>query len=150
MGSGGVMTGPMSAAVDSSLRTLGEEIPERDRGAAALARNYARLIDEAAPSATYAKHLLAVREALDVMRIEGVRVVGYDVDKAYDAILMALSDHSVASDLGPKLLAVLTSLGLTLAGRVGKEGGKSDDSGGTGSATDELRARRATRAERAR
>ena len=140
----------MSAAVDDSLRTLGDEIPEQDRGAAALARNYARLIDEAAPSAALARHLLAIREALDVLRINDIRVFGYDVDKSYDAILIACSDHSTASDLGPKLLATLTALGLTLAGRAERGGGKTDDRGGTGGSTvTNLRTRRATRAERA-
>lgn len=145
----GYEPGSMSAAVSDSLRTLGEEIPEQDRGAAALARKYAALIDESAPSATYAKHLLAIREALDVLRVEGIKVFGYDVDKAYDAIVIALSDHSVASDLGPKLLAALNALGLTPAGRAERGGGKTDDGRRTGSKTDELRAKRESRAQRA-
>jgi len=143
------MTGTMGRAVGSSLRSLGDAVPESDQGAAALARKYATLIDNAAPAAVYAKHLRALREALECGRIAGAVVVGFDVEKAYEAIEVALSAHSVASDLGPKLLATLTALGLTPAARAERGGGKTDDGRGSGSKTDELRKRRDDRAARA-
>lgn len=143
------MTGTMGKAVGSSLRTLGEATPDELHGAAALARRYATLIDNAAPSAVYAKHLQVIRHALDVLRVEGIVLTGLDVEKAYDAIAVALSAHSVASDLGPKLLAVLGALGLPPTGREGR--GKTNDGRGARpkSKTDELRTRRESRAQRA-
>jgi len=141
----------MGKAVGSSLRALGDALTEQDQGAAALARKYAGLIDNAAPSAVYARHLQTIRHALDVLRVEGIVLTGLDVEKAYDAIAVALSAHSVASDLGPKLLAVSTALGLTPAARAERGGGKTGDGHGARpkSKTDELRTRRESRAQRA-
>jgi hypothetical protein len=60
------------------------------------------------------------------------------------AIDQSVGDLKVLSDLGPKLLATLTALGLTPAGRGVKEGG--GDSAPVVSKLDELRERRAARA----
>jgi hypothetical protein len=90
-------------------------ILERDRSIAALARQYARLIDDAAPVARYADPLRVLTAAVAVLGSLGV-----DTSKAGDAlrkITIALGEHSVASDLGPKLLAALTALGMTPASR---------------------------------
>ena len=61
-----------------------------------------------------------------------------ETERSMRKIADALGRHSVMSDLGPKLLAALTALGLTPAGRGAK--------GGIGvigsSKLDELRARR--------
>lgn len=108
----------------------------RDKAAEHLAQGYADLIDHAAPSAKYRKALAALRRAVDSSDDE-------DVFEAFETVQVALAEHSVASDLGPKLLAVLTSLGLTTAGRGAAKdaGGKHDDR----SPIDEIRARRAAR-----
>lgn len=107
-----VDAGPMSRSVDEALETA--PVLPRDAGAVELARRYAALIDDAAPSAVYTRHLRALNGAL----------IGADdaAKEAYVKISEALSAHSVASDLGPKLLAVLTSLGMTAAGRSAKGG----------------------------
>jgi hypothetical protein len=104
--------GPMSRAVAEALETA--PVLPRDVAAAELARQYAALIDAAAPAAAYVRHLRALNGAL----------IGADdaAKEAYHKIKEALAAHSVASDLGPKLLAVLTSLGMTAAGRSAKGG----------------------------
>jgi hypothetical protein len=106
--------GPMSAAVESALTdapTLG-----RDAGAVALARRYAALIDEATPASKYREPLLLISQALPD---------DDHVELAFRKIADALGAHSVASDLGPKLLATLGALGMTVAGRAPKVGGGS-------------------------
>src|SRR5689334_18086775 len=92
-----VDAGPMSRAVAAALETA--PVLPRDAAATALARQYAALIDAAEPSAVYARHLRALNGAL----------IGADesAKEAYHRIKEALAAHSVASDLGPKLLAVL-------------------------------------------
>lgn len=87
----------------------------RDAAAVALALRYAALIDAAAPAAKYRAPLQALASL----------VTAYGDDKsreALDKVRDALAHHSVASDLGPKLHAVLQSLGMTLQGR-GVKGG---------------------------
>lgn len=104
--------GPMSRSVAEALKTA-PTLP-RDDGAVALAERYAALIDAAEPSAVYARHLRVLRGAL----------TGVDdtVMEVFIKVAEALSAHSVASDLGPKLLATLTALGMTAAGRSAKGG----------------------------
>lgn len=104
----------MSRAVAEGLKTA-PTLP-RDAGAVALAQQYAALIDAAAPSSAYAKHLRTLAAALDGIEFDAA------VTDAFTKIREALAEHSVASDLGPKLLAVLTSLGMTAAGRAVKGG----------------------------
>jgi hypothetical protein len=83
------------------------KIEPKDRPTAALARYYAELLDNAAPAAKYTKALrwLAAGASQDDEK---------SGDYA-DLIMTALSEHTTASDLGPKLLAALTALGMTPA-----------------------------------
>ncbi|MDG4790380.1 hypothetical protein O7626_40750 [Micromonospora sp. WMMD1102] len=124
----------MARALAAALR---EAKPEKqDGGAVALAKRYAALIDDAVPLAKYEAPLRALRLA----------VTESSDPKAPDhmaKIEQALAAHSVASDLGPKLLAALTALGMTAAGRTVKGGA----SGGNPVAAqlDEFTKRRARR-----
>lgn len=130
--------GPMAEAVAAALREA--ELRPEDGGAQALACRYAALIDEAVPLAKYDKPLRALRQAVRECSDPGA-------EDHLAKIEAALSAHSVASDLGPKLLAVLTALSMTAAGRSTKGGA----GGGVGpvspvaSKLDELRARRQQR-----
>jgi hypothetical protein len=101
------IVGDVSEAVDEALRAA--VLADADKGAVALARRYAALIDDAQPSAVYARHLRAVAVALDPEDESAA--------EHFQKIGEALAAHSVASDLGPKLLAALTALGMTAAGR---------------------------------
>lgn len=123
----------MTRAVDAALATITDR--PADAAAVALCREYARLIDNAAPASKYRKALskvaaLAARFDTDT-----------DTAAALDTVAVALAEHSVASDLGPKLLAALTALGLTAAGRTTGKDQPSD--GPPRSPLDELRQRRA-------
>lgn len=111
--------GPIARAVADALDTA--PVLPRDAGATALARRYAALLDEAAPASKYREPLDAIREAIDVLYRLDPLVAG-QLDKPFARIVDALGAHSVASDLGPKLLAVLTALGMTAAGRSAKGG----------------------------
>lgn len=138
----------MARAVGSALAavTLGKE----DEGAAALARRYAALMDDAQPSAVYARYIVAVQRALDTLAAMETPV-GIDYQKNFDKITEALSAHSVASDLGPKLLAALASLGLTVASRGAVvKGGASNGTPVAPKPESELDRVRRERAERAR
>ncbi|WP_433368390.1 terminase small subunit [Actinoplanes sp. CA-142083] len=120
------------SAVEASLA---ESPPSpRDEATAQLALSYAGLIDEAAPSAVLAK-------AIDVLEAH----IPEENDKARDAwtrITVALAEHTVASDLGPKLLAALDALLLTPRSRAaGEKGGKANGQP-SGNPLDELAAAR--------
>jgi hypothetical protein len=78
-----------------------QPVEARDAATAEIARMYARLIDNAAPAAKY-------RKALDWLA--QVRTDDEKADEHMAVIAVALAQHSVASDLGPKLLAVLDAL----------------------------------------
>lgn len=104
-----------------------------DKAAVELAKRYAALIDDAAPAAKY-------RQPLDELR---AAVRGTDAEDALVKLETALAQHSVASDLGPKLLMVLTALGMTAAGRGGVKG--AGGVGGVAGKLDELRERRERR-----
>jgi hypothetical protein len=88
-------------------------LSKRDDAAAALVRRYAELMDHA--------ELLA--EEAEVIWRE-LSLDDIDARKRLAKLEIQISAQSVASDLGPKLLATLTSLGCTLAGRgvKGREG----------------------------
>jgi hypothetical protein len=125
----------MARAVAAALRSA--KPPASDKAAVELAKRYAALLDDAAVNATYVKPLRELRAA--------VALAG--TPAAQDALVKletALSAHSVASDLGPKLLAALTALGLTAAGRGGVKGGGSGV-GAVAGKLDELRERRERR-----
>lgn len=126
------VTGSVSEALE---RALVEAKPAtRDAGAVALARRYAALVDGAAVLAKHREPLRVLRRAVDAY--DDPEAAG----KAFDRIHEALAAHSVASDLGPKLLAALTALGMTVAGR-GVKGG--EPSGGIAARLDEFTAARA-------
>lgn len=100
----------MPALVPEVTKALqaAQTAPE-DVAAVALAVRYAELLDEAAVSQQYAEAVKLVDSALD----QGNPLVA----RAWSRIVSALAEHSTASDLGPKLLAALTSLGATPAAR---------------------------------
>ena len=108
----------------------------------ALARRYAALMDAAAVPASYAAAFA---------RLERV-AVGVAEQNALTKVRAALSAQSAASDLGPKLLAVLVQLGLTPAARGVKAGAplpdrdEPDAPKAPEGTADDLRARRARRA----
>jgi hypothetical protein len=105
--------GPVAKALEASLTTA-PTLP-RDVAAVELARHYAGLIDEAVPLAKYDEPLKALRRAV-------TECSDPNAGKHLAKIEAALSAHSVMSDLGPKLLATLTALGMTAAGRSAKGG----------------------------
>lgn len=105
------MRGPQSIELDAALAHL--MIEDRDKAAVQLARQYAELIDEATPASKYREPLMIITQALPR---------DPQIEAAVRKVVDALSAHSVMSDLGPKLLAVLTSLGMTPAGRKAKIG----------------------------
>ena len=116
------MVEAVSAAVSASQAKPGDE------AAVALALHYARLIDDAE----------AVAAALADVVPEGDHEAGvlWRLKAKVDA-------HTVASDLGPKLLAALTALGLTPVARSSVKGGEVVDAGADPLA--QLRAKRAAR-----
>lgn len=129
--------GPQSRAFDAALSNL--TIEARDKAAVELARRYSRLIDESAPASKYREPLLMISQALPKDE---------PIELAFRKIVDALAEHSVMSDLGPKLLAVLTSLGMTPAGRKTKiaDDGEQRPKG----PADDLRAKREQREQRRR
>lgn len=110
--------GAMSAAVSGALAERSAPSP-LDAGTAQLAEHYALLIDNAAPSRSYATALRVLGNFLDgaLSSIPEESPVYTQVSGAWDKVSSALAEHSVASDLGPKLLAALQQLGLTPAAR---------------------------------
>lgn len=131
--------GPMLRAVAAAMRDAG--LKPEDAGAKALARRYAALIDDATPLAKYDAPLRELR--LAVSECSDPEEAGKQLAK----IEAALSAHSVASDLGPKLLAALTALGMTAAGRDTK-GGAGVRPAAAKTKLDELRQRRDRRRNR--
>jgi hypothetical protein len=96
--------GPMSRACETSLAAAA--LSERDQAAAALARRYSALMDRA--------EVISETAMLELIDLDPDDRDGY---RRLAIVERAISSQSVASDLGPKLLATLTSLGCTLAGR---------------------------------
>lgn len=95
-----------------------QPVEKRDAATAELALTYARLIDNAAPAAKYRKALAWLA------RIDS------DDEKAdeYAALIAtALAEHTVASDLGPKLLAVMESLEMSPRARTAAKKGSAHD-----------------------
>lgn len=130
--------GPQSTALDEALTNL--TVQTRDKAAVALARRYAALLDEATPASKYREPLLLISQALPR---------DPQIEAAFRKIADALGEHSVASDLGPKLLAVLTALGMTPAGRGAKDATPPADGKPKGKA-DELAERREERERKRR
>jgi len=90
----------------------------------------------------------AVTTALDAASSPPEDAAAVQLIRRYAHLLDEASGRSdeadVYSDLGPKLLAALTALGLTLSGRT--RGGVQASASGGSSKLNELRARRAQRA----
>lgn len=129
--------GKMLTAVRAALRGQATKDP-RDAAAERIALAYAELIDAAAPAAKYRKALATLGRA-----VTGTSLDEDDPHEALATISVALAEHSVASDLGPKLLTTLTSLGLTVASRgATRDGGKREPARNP---LDELRVRREQR-----
>lgn len=120
-----------SAVLPALEQALTEAAPEqRDQGAVALARRYAQLLDDAVAADKYTKALRLVGEAVEQAAADmgmGQQTRADQLLTAWDRISSALAEHSVASDLGPKLQATLTALGMTPAGRGVKAGGEGAD-----------------------
>lgn len=139
-------TEPLMRAVLDAVAAA-TNLADRHGGTVALAHRYATLIDAASPPARYRESMAAVGLALDELEMFNAKVAT-DSRKHFLRIVDALSAHSVASDLGPKLLAALAALGLTVAPAAvvpPRAGGVPNDSVTAVSALDQLRARRAQR-----
>lgn len=141
-------------ALEAALRGAQIDCGEgKAAGSVALARRYAGLLDRAVPAGRYRKPLALLAKVVESYR-NTVRLTPVDeraLDDMLHTITDALGEHSVASDLGPKLLAVLTALNLTLAGTGKGTDGNAGAAGIPGAgAMDELTARRATRTDRAK
>jgi hypothetical protein len=103
----------------SVQRALAAAAPldDRDHGAAALAVRYAELLDEAVAAQRYVKAMSTVQRAIDLYADNLPHTARQQLYDAWERISAALAEHTVASDLGPKLLAALTALQLTPAAR---------------------------------
>ena len=122
------------------------KIPPWGAGTVALAQRYAALLDEAAPARKYDKALRTLGAAVGLYAGDDASAVV----EAFDAVRDALGQHSVASDLGPKLLATLAALNMTLQKATAPaKGNDSDGDGGPGDELAKLRASRRTRSHRA-
>lgn len=125
----------MTLAADLADALEAATLRPEDGATQALAVRYATLIDEAAPAAKYASALAWLageHEADDAARARYV-----------DTIRAALSEHSVMSDLGPKLLAALDALGMSPRARAALQKGAKTGDRSAPSRLDELRAARA-------
>lgn len=128
---------PTLAAVERALAGRPTSDP-RDAGTEQLARVYADLIDAPAPAARYTKPLALLRRACGAYEDPAAM-------DAYRAIRDALAAHSVASDLGPKLLGTLDALGLTPKSRAARKEGGGDTPGRPADPLEALRAKRRAR-----
>jgi hypothetical protein len=115
-----------------------------------LARRYARLLDDAAPGKAYVEALALMGRAMDHYAecekwppMELRRI-----DKARETITVALAEHSVASDLGPKLQSILAALGLVLPAAAPKQKAAPDVQPSGDTPADELARQRALRDSR--
>lgn len=99
----------LAPAVTAALDVI--ELEGEDIAARKLAERYAREIDQADAAAAHAERVL--------------RAVGDDPElhELVSALKAKLSARVAVSDLGPKLLAVLDSLGATPKARAARKGG---------------------------
>jgi hypothetical protein len=137
------MSQDLLRAFETALKSA--TVSPKDGAAVALARRYARLMDEAAPAAKYRKPLLMLARVVAHAQ-ETLRMTPSDERALEDmavTISVALGEHSVASDLGPKFLAALEKLNMTMAGRV--PGGKPEVPGDGGSTPLQLARQEAAR-----
>jgi hypothetical protein len=131
---------PVFWALETALGDLPEDtVQKRDRAAEALARRYARDIDDAQVISSVAAKVLRVlaRENVDIEVYDRVAAL---FDRIESTAALAL--------LGPKLLVVLTELGMTPKSRadVTHKGGARNDGANAGkSKLAELRSARMAR-----
>lgn len=131
--------GPMEHAVTEALAARAATgADRRDAATERLAVHYAQLVDDAQPAARYTRPLELIAAACAISD-------NPEVARAYDTIAAALAEHSVASDLGPKLLAVLDALGLTPKARAATKQTPAGAAPRPANPLDQLRARRAQR-----
>lgn len=97
--------------VRASLAAL--QVRDIDAGAASLAVRYAELLDEAVAAQKYQKALQRVGRAIDLYSDNLPATAREELYAAWEKLSSALAEHSVASDLGPKLLSSLAALQLT-------------------------------------
>lgn len=97
-----------------------EQIKVMDRATRALAIRYAELLDDAAIAEKYARAVRMVGDAVTIQSEHMGETAANQLLTAWTRIESALAEHTVASDLGPKLLAALTSLNMTPAARTPK------------------------------
>lgn len=104
----------LAGALEKALDSAG--IPEQSAAAVALARLYARLLDEPAIAGKYRiplSHLSKVFEHYSsCVRTTPMESKGLEMSEV--AITTALAEHSTTSDLGPKLQSTLKELNLVL------------------------------------
>lgn len=121
----------LAYSVRQAVKAAGAD--QRDQATVALAIAYARLIDDAAPDKKYAAALRwLARVPIDDPAQEQLREI----------ITVALSAHTVASDLGPKLLSALEALILSPRARAAAKKAVLDAKPAS-SPLDELAAKRA-------
>lgn len=100
------------------------QVKVMDRATRALAIRYAELLDDAAVAEKYHRAVRMVGDAVTIQSEHMGETAANQLLTAWTRIESALAEHTVASDLGPKLLAALTSLGMTPAARAEKGGAK--------------------------
>lgn len=127
----------MATAVRAALSGRVATDP-RDVAAERLALTYAELMDDARPAARFRRHLEVLSRA-----VAGTSLEEDDPYESFQAITTALAETTVVSDLGPKLMVTLGSLGLTAASR-GEQRGEGKKSA-PGDPLDELKRKRAER-----
>lgn len=115
--------GDITPAVRSALDAA--KLEPIDSGARALAERYAALLDEPAPTRDLARSIQVVGDHVMATRYDLTDQQQRELATAWAKVSSALAEHSVASDLGPKLLAALTALGCTVAARKEAGGGGS-------------------------
>lgn len=126
------------------------QIPSWGGATVALARRYAALLDEATPAGKYRRPLALLQRVAEHFRTT-VNLSPVDeraLDEAVNTITDALSQHSVASDLGPKLLSALERLNMTLT-KTDTKPTATEAPSDASSVRDELKAKRRERQNRA-
>jgi len=137
--------GQIADALGESLAK--SRIPDGSAATVALLRKYARLLDAAAPNAKYRRAITLLAKVVDHYQMT-MRLSPLDeraLEDMSNTIIVALGEHSVASDIGPKFLAALGALGLSIPAAASPGAGAGVTSG---SADDELARLRQERRDR--
>ena len=92
----------------------------RDAGTVALVLRYGALLDNASVAQSFARAIEAVDSGIKYAAADMPMVRAEQLESAWSKVRAALSEQTTASDLGPKLLAALTSLNMTPAARAEK------------------------------